>query len=410
MSAATDLPCFDCGGQGCHRCSTAELPSQPLPPMPPPPDEPPGHTPGSARPSQQVRAVEPSQPTAGSTWTPVEPTPYLDGTYQPPQPTELLRTDGLGLLYPGRINLLFGESEVGKGWVALHAVAQALDRGAGVLYLDFEDYPDTIYARLLALGATTVQLAERFRYIRPDAALDQAGQDALTATLADLEPDLVIIDGVTGAMSMHALDTNSATDVDAFYSLLGEPLATTGAAVVLIDHVPKATEGRGKGPIGSQHKRARVSGGSYEVAVVRRFAPGRAGHLRISIDKDRLGAVRQRHPSRAGEFHLDASGDQLRAELRAPETPTEGAGPWKPTRLMERVSLALENTVDGLNARGVLEVIDGRDEHIRTALNQLVEDGYVTREREGKAIVHRSRHAYREAAQEQPREPFETPA
>jgi len=256
--------------------------------------------------------------TPRSSWAPVDGTDYIDGTWEPPAPTQLARDDGTALLYPGRINLLFGESEAGKGWVALHAIQQALARGDTVLYIDFEDYPDTIYARLKLLGLNRTQLApDRFAYIRPDHGLDEPGRHALGNTVTHLNPDLVVLDGITGAMSLHQFDTNASTDVDQFYSLLGEPLARHGAAVVFIDHVTKSSENRGKGPIGSQHKRARVSGASYEITSVLPIAPGRAGKLRIRIDKDRLGAVRAGHPTQAGEFHLDSTSP-------APRSPPSG--------------------------------------------------------------------------------------
>ena len=114
------------------------------PPSPPHPADaaPATSTPPGRLPPPHEQPTTPLTPTGGdvtTSWVPVDATPYLDGTYQPPEPSHLLRTDGLGLFYPGRINLLFGESEVGKGWVALAAVAQALAAGDAVLYLDLED-------------------------------------------------------------------------------------------------------------------------------------------------------------------------------------------------------------------------------------------------------------------------------
>ena len=316
-----------------------------------------------------------------TSWAPVNPTPFLDGTWQPPQPTQLVRDDGLSLLYPGRINLLFGESEVGKGWVLLYAIAQALVRGETVLYIDFEDYPDTIYSRLLALGCTRSHLARQFAYIRPDASLDTNGRQALGDTIRTLAPALAIVDGVTGAMSLHGLDTNSSTDVDQFYSLLAEPIAATGTAVTLVDHIPKSMDGRSKGPIGSQHKRARVSGASYEIEVVKRLAPGRAGTLRIKIDKDRLGAIRQSDPTKAGMFHMDATDPtRIGIELRPPEqAPVTAAGEFRPTYLMEQVSRFLE-TIDEASTNTIYDAIDSRKEYVKQAIDRLVQEGFVTRD------------------------------
>ena len=396
--------------------ATRDDPAVPQPPQsngqrPPGPGDPDYRPPDDADASPPV-SVQEGQPTRHqltdgpddpapdqqpTTWTPIDPTPYLDGTYTPPPPTQLQRTDGLHLLYGGRVNLLFGESEVGKGWVALHAVAQAINRGDPVLYIDLEDYPDTIYGRLLALGCTPDQLTDQLAYIRPDSALDTPARHQLHATITDLDPALAVIDGMTGAMRLLGLDDNRGTEVDGFYATLPEPLAATGTAVVLIDHVPKSTDNRGKGPIGSQHKRARVSGAAYRVEVVRHLAPGRAGHLKLTVDKDRLGAIRREHPTRAGDFHLDATTDQLHAELRAPDVPTDDAGTFRPTVLMQRVSMALEGNLLGLSQKAITDEVEGRAEYIRKALNTLIDEGYVEREPgPRRSWIHRSAKPFRD--------------
>ena len=324
-----------------------------------------------------------------SSWTPVAADPYIDGTWEPPQPTHLQRTDGTHLFYPNRINLLFGESETGKGWVALHAIAQALAHQHPVLYIDFEDYADTIYRRLKLLGTTPDQLRTYFAYIRPDHGLDEPGRQALGEAVIRLQPDLVIIDGVTGAMSMHQLDTNSSTDVDQFYSLIGEPLARIGAAVVFIDHVTKSSENRGKGPIGSQHKRARVSGASYEVVSIQQIAPGRAGKLRIKIDKDRLGAVRATHPAIAGTFHLDStSTDRTVAQLHPPSASQD---PFRPTHAMQAVSQALADAgPNGLSRRGIEDLGGYSKDTLVKAAEALVDEGYAARESgPNRSLIHR---------------------
>jgi hypothetical protein len=50
----------------------------------------------------------------------------LTGTEEEPAPAFLARNDGHRLFYREKFNALLGESESGKTWVALHAVAQCL--------------------------------------------------------------------------------------------------------------------------------------------------------------------------------------------------------------------------------------------------------------------------------------------
>jgi hypothetical protein len=47
---------------------------------------------------------------------------------EPPAPELLRRTDGNAMFYKGQVNMLFGEPESGKTWVALAAVSEALYR------------------------------------------------------------------------------------------------------------------------------------------------------------------------------------------------------------------------------------------------------------------------------------------
>ena len=58
----------------------------------------------------------------------------LDGTLpEPPAPDLLRRSDSNALFYAGQVNLLFGDPESGKTWVALAAVEEALREGGTAL-------------------------------------------------------------------------------------------------------------------------------------------------------------------------------------------------------------------------------------------------------------------------------------
>ena len=91
----------------------------------------------------------------------------LEGINDEPEPEFLAREDGHRLFYKGKINAILGESESGKSWLALQAVAQALQIQKSVMYLDFEDSAKGILSRLRALGMEDRHL-ETFRYAAPD--------------------------------------------------------------------------------------------------------------------------------------------------------------------------------------------------------------------------------------------------
>ena len=60
------------------------------------------------------------------------------------------------------------------------------------------------------------------------------------------------MDGITEAMSLHGLQLQDNNDVARFMVMLPRRFARTGAAALLIDHVTKDRETRGRYAIGAQ--------------------------------------------------------------------------------------------------------------------------------------------------------------
>src|SRR5689334_11769285 len=87
-----------------------------------------------------------------SSWTPVDLEPILNGEHEPEEPDLLRRTDGVALLYRGRLHAVFAEPEAGKGWLALTASKERLEAGGTVLYIDYEDTALNVIVRLRDLG------------------------------------------------------------------------------------------------------------------------------------------------------------------------------------------------------------------------------------------------------------------
>ena len=168
----------------------------------------------------------------------------LNGTEEEPPPAFLARNDGHRLFYKGKINALLGESESGKTWVALHAVAQCLQVEQRVIYIDFEDSGRGILSRLRALGVKDKELAN-FTYANPDENLKLEQRIDLVEALAEQKPDFIVVDGVNAGMTLLGLDLTNNRDATMFSQTLPKPLTTTGAAIVTIDHVTKSKENRG---------------------------------------------------------------------------------------------------------------------------------------------------------------------
>jgi len=328
---------------------------------------------------QAVTEYGPTSTTLTS-WSPVNLGPVLDGDMLDPPPTMLARTDGVCLFYDQSVHTVAGEPESGKTWLVLHAARQELDKGHKVTMIDFEDRADRVVARLLALGATPQQITDQFAYVRPDRPLDDPGRHHLEPALVGRK--LVIVDGVTEAMTTHGLDLNSNADSATFQALLPRWIADHGPAVVLIDHLAKDKDNQARFAIGAQHKLAGIDGAAYLVRKHAEFARGARGIAQIIIAKDRPGHVRENavgHGKVIGQFVLDASvdGNVLDAHLSIPDRGTGDGDVFRPTHLMTKVSRYIAAN-PGASKAAIETAISGKATVIRLALEQLTLEEYVT--------------------------------
>lgn len=327
--------------------------------------------PDARRPAANVR------PTS---WRPVDLSAVLAAGYEPPRPTVGRRSDGRGILYRGRSHSLTGESEAGKSWVSQHLGVQELDAGQAVIYLDFEDDAGSVAARFLTLGCYRERLTSHFAYISPHEPLSSPGAlDELRAAVRDLRPSLVILDGVTEALSLHGLSSLDNDDVARFGRMLTRPLTEAGAAVLSLDHVTKDRENRGRYAIGGVHKLNGLNGAAFTLENVQRFGDRLPGRSRLLIAKDRPGQLRPHALPGAGDrwwyadFTLNTA-EAMPAELVAPVEHTE---PFRPTVLMAKVSAAIIAAPHPLSSNDVAARVTGKATAIRTALAALVDEGYV---------------------------------
>jgi hypothetical protein len=327
--------------------------------------------------------------TAGG-WSPISPTEAqveeaatwafgdiasaLEADLTTQKPEVLMRTDGEALLYRGRINALYGTPGGGKTFIALLAIKQAAERGQHSLYIDWEDSIETFLRRLLQLGMTKEDILEYCHYIGPTGALTVQRRDQLLAEVEPWQLELVVMDSTGEAMALNGLDQNKDPDVAAWMALLPRPLAATGVAVVLIDHVPKAVDVI-RQEIGSQRKRAAISGATYEVIQTQPFSKSQAGEIEIKVGKDRggnypKGATIVRAPvTPLGEGNL-------RIVLDAPLNVDDHGRPIRYTGLMEAISRYVESRIEATKAE-IKASVKGRVATKLTALEALIEEGYL---------------------------------
>lgn len=332
-----------------------------------------------------------------ASWAAVDLEPHLDGTYVPPSPALMPRTDEMCLLYPGLAHSLHGESESGKSLVIQAEVSRVLNTGGAAAYVDYESDPDTIIGRLLELGTSPDAIRSSFTYRRPTT--DPRGfphEWGAFKELAEGAWDVIVIDGMTDALVTYNYATNDNDDIAKFMRRLPRYLAErTGAAVVLIDHVAKDADSRGRFALGGQAKMAGLDGAAFTVDVVEPIGRGMRGVIELRVAKDRPGGVRPvcdpeiRHDRTQqaalvvidstledGLIHVTVGPPEMHDPGHERERKAKERKEKRPTFMMERVStfLQIEN---GASRRVVVEGVTGSQSTILKAIAVLKDEGYV---------------------------------
>lgn len=357
--------------------------------------------------AEMVASTEAGMVGVESSWDPVNLAATLAGEGTDDQPIYLHRTDGVPLLYPGKVHAFNAESETGKSMLALYCCAERIMAGEHVGYIDFEDSPSGVVERMLGFGVPAAAMLDRFHYVRPDDPIDGKARLKVREMVRVFPVTIVVIDGVAEALALTGWSENEATDIAAFYNSIPRAIAREGVAVVLIDHLVKDREKQGNDARGSGHKRAGIDGASYKLEVVKPFVRGGQGIAKVVLTKDRPARVRP-HAAQPGgrtiaEMHLtsDAETGALSCQLRPPTSAVDGDGHFRPTVLMERVSRLLEDSATGVTQRWVEREVKGTVAHVRTALGVLVAEGYVeVVEGGGRARLHTSKRPFRQPAPE----------
>ena len=218
-----------------------------------------------------------------------------------PQPTVLCRDDSVGIFYAGQVNVIFGEPETGKTWIALAALAEHLGAGGAGLIVDLDhNGAAAMVLRLLAFGVSREVLVDqrRFRFTEPEH--DQQ-LDAIVAETRRWLPGVVIVDSIGELMPLLGLGSNSPDEFTTAHGRVLKPLAVAGAATLAIDHLPKNPNSKRQGPTGTAAKRRPVGGASVRVELVEPFVPGRGGVARLRVHKDRHGGLRRHCASKGAE-------------------------------------------------------------------------------------------------------------
>jgi hypothetical protein len=358
----------------------------------------------------QLEADEAMWAAPHTSWDAVNTGRALAGLLDDPPPVYLSRTDGVLLLYNGKVSDIHGEPEACKGWFACYAAADVLARGLGVIYVDFEDSVRGVLGRMRSLGVSDEVLVDGFAYVGPTEALQSAvvegGKDTRLSFERSLKvlnrlPALVVLDGVTQAIANQMVgSSNSNDDIAAFYREMPRMIAHgENCAVLLVDHVTKDA-GNPRFAIGGMMKLAAVDGVSFQAEVKAPFGRGRKGLVLIKVAKDRPGYVREHGGETDGflqqiaDMHLESDAETGAVTVRL-EPPMDDAGLLRIR--MGLVCQALQNNAllsvpdPGLSLTKLRGVIRGcSNDKKDDVIQELVRRGYIRVEAKGlgKAKLH----------------------
>ena len=290
----------------------------------------------------------------------------MDGSEEPPPTAMLERKDGETLFYDSKLNFLFGPPSSGKSWLALYCIHETLLRGQRAAYWDHEDSAATLKRRSLLLGLDLADFWRdgMFKYLRP-------GLDGSTLAMAEAMawvkesdgPTLVVIDSAESAGC-----PSDGADVAPWLVLTVLPFRDAGASVLVLDHVAKRKEGRPLGPIGSQHKLARVDGAALFVSGVA-WTDKADGHVVLSNHKDRHGMLPGPLGKAVARIIGSHEGGGLSLSIVAPEKNDNVEEAYIPT--LQALADAGPNGIQGQKA--MRDLVVGRNNQRDKTINDLVD-------------------------------------
>lgn len=273
-----------------------------------------------------------------------------------------------------------------------------------MLYIDFESDAAAVVGRLLDLGTSPDQIRSDFTYIRPDNDPRRFAHERehYAAILAG-HYRLIVIDGMTDALGTFGAGSTDNDEIAEFMRQFVRRLATsTKAAVIVIDHVTKDADSRGRWAVGGQAKMNALDGSAFVVEVVDALGRGLVGTVSLRVAKDRPGGVRPYcgkfrkldRTQEAARVVIDSTGDTIKVSVQAPlhtvDNDPRAAKTFRPTVLMQRISDFLQHAAEDVSQRTILEAVSGKDKAVKQALAVLVAEGYVnTTEGPRKSTLHK---------------------
>lgn len=284
----------------------------------------------------------------------------------PPEPPSIL-----GIIYTGRRHVISGPPESVKTLFAYILALTAIRDDVPVALIDFEMGPTAARRLLDDLGATNDEL-QAIYYVNPETKPERGLERIIHHGC-----ELVIIDASIGAYDASGLDDNARKDVQAFASAWIDPLWKNGVASLMIDHVTKNVDTRGKFTIGSERKL-----GATDVHLglepLKTLTRGGTGLVKLHVHKDRPGFLPRPY---AAILDLTSNHDTHQISWVFKDAGNSDPDqPWRPTILMGRISAYLEQQPEPVSSNNVLTNVKGNQNKKQEAIEHLIALEYVTEE------------------------------
>jgi hypothetical protein len=329
---------------------------------------------------------------------PPPPPPYLPGwavqdflshAATPPEPPSVGTATWL---YPGQRHALVAEPGHAKTWLALVEAVEVMKAGGVVVWVNTDNAPEAqLRERLNLLGADDGMIRGLFRYVRPTRKAlvpdDVTQLPEIVGLAREHEPVLAVMDSFNPTLALQRLNYMDETEVDEGWRTLGTPFTDVGAAFLVLDHLAKSTESRGRFAIGSQRK---LAGCDVHVGMKLKqpFGRGQNGRAYLVTQKDRNGYLVE--GKAFSDFTINAETSLFSARIEPHDD-----SPFRPTVLMERVSdFVLREGPCSQNA--IQQGVQGNRESIILALETLIAEGYIERTQTGQKRVHTHARTYSE--------------
>jgi AAA domain len=279
--------------------------------------------------------------------------------------------DFAGLIYRGHRHLISGPPEAAKTLLSWIVGLEALRCGEKVAVVDFEMGPHATRRLLLEMGATLDEVGDVY-YLEPDRAPELSDIDQLIADGVTI----VVIDAAASAYSVTGLDDSKRTDAEQFAELWIKPLWQRGVTTILIDHVTKAFEGRGRYAIGSERKVGQVDV-HLGVEDIKPLSRGGHGLFKVRVHKDRPGFLRRPYVTEL-DIRSDPDTHMLAWTfgISSDAGDDDGDG-FRPTVLMDRVREHLAEELGPVSRNQLEKAIKGKAQWVRRAVDLLIADGDV---------------------------------